>query len=346
MKKLLSVILVVAMVSSLALLSSCAVKKQQFSASDITVFDTQTIILGWESTEEEFNERADEILEKLKVYHRQYDIYHEYDGINNLKTVNDNAGIKPVKVDREIIDLLLYAKEMYDLTEGMTNVAMGSVLSIWHTYRERGLADPANAALPPMEKLKEAALHTDIEKVIIDEEKSTVYLEDPEMSLDVGAVAKGYAVEMAARYCEDKGYTGYALSVGGNVRCIGKKASGEKWEIGIQNPDLASDEAYVSKVYLEREALVTSGDYQRFYTVNGKQYHHIIDPKTLMPRDIFAAVSIITDHSGLADALSTALFNMSYEEGLALAEKEGFEAIWVYPDGTVKTTDGFNKLTK
>ena len=177
MKKLLSVILVVAMVSSLALLSSCKEKtaKQQFSASDITAFDTQSIIHGWEKTEEEFNKKADEILEILKKYHKLYDIYYEYDGVNNLKTVNKNAGVAPVKVEREIIDLILYAKEMYDLTDGLTNVAMGSVLSIWHDYRERGIADPASAAIPPMKDLETAALHTDIDKVLIDEKNSTVY---------------------------------------------------------------------------------------------------------------------------------------------------------------------------
>ena len=185
MKKLLSIILVVAMVSSLALLSSCKERttKEQFSKSDITVFDTQTVVLGWEETEEKFNSRFDEILELLKKYHKLYDIYYEYDGVNNIKTVNKNAGIAPVKVEREIIDLLLYAKKMYKLTDGMTNVAMGSVLSIWHTYRERASADPANAEIPAMEELQAAALHTDIDKVIIDEENSTVFLSDPDMKV-------------------------------------------------------------------------------------------------------------------------------------------------------------------
>ena len=345
MKKMLSVILVQALISSLALLSSCA-REQQFSRTDITVFDTQTVILGYETTESAFAEKADDILEKLKFYHQQYDIYYEYSGINNLKTVNDNAGKEPVKVDRAIIELLLYSKEMYTLTEGMTNVAMGSVLSVWHRYRERGIADPENASLPGTEELEAAALHTDIEKVIIDEEAMTVYLSDPEMSLDVGAVAKGYAVEMTAQYCEEKGYTGYALSVGGNVRCIGEKPSGDKWEVGVQNPDLSSDEAYFTKVYLTEESLVTSGVYQRYYTVAKKQYHHIIDPITLMPKDEYASVSVIAGNSGLADALSTALFNMSYEDGLALAEKAGAEVAWVYSDGTVEMTDGFSEMTE
>lgn len=347
MRKLLSVLILAVMILSPALLSSCnATLKVQFSRNEISVFDTQTVILGWETSNSAFDEKADKIMEMLENYHRQYDIYHSYDGINNLKTVNEMAGKEPVSVDREIIDLLLYCKEVYTLTGGMTNVAMGSVLSIWHEYREMGIADPESASLPPTEKLEDAALHTDIDKVVIDEEKSTVYLSDPEMSLDVGAVAKGYAVEMTAQYFEEQGYTGYAMSVGGNVRCIGNKADGSKWEIGVQNPDLSSDEPYFAKVYLTDEALVTSGNYQRSYTVAKKQYHHIIDPKTLMPRDNFASVSVVCDHSGLADALSTALFNMSYEEGLALAEKHGVKVAWVYPDGKVKMTEGFKELTK
>lgn len=345
MKRSVAVFLAAASVLSLALFSSCTLKKQ-FSKTDVTVFDTQTVILGWETDEKSFNERADAVIERLSQLHSYYDIYHEYDGINNLKTVNDNAGISPVEVSREIIDLLLYSKEMYELTEGKTNVAMGSVLSIWHDYRERGLEDPENAAVPTTEELSAAAEHTDINKVIVDEAAMTVYLEDSRMSLDVGAVAKGFAVELAAGELENEGVSGYALSVGGNVRCIGEKANGDRWEIGVQNPDLFSSQAYFAKVYLTNESLVTSGNYQRFYTVAEKQYHHIIDPTTLFPKDEYASVSVIAGHSGLADALSTALFNMSYDEGLALAEKEGAEVAWVYPDGTVKMTDGFEKLTK
>ncbi len=345
MKRTVAVFLAAVSLLSLALFSSCTTKKQ-FSKTDVTVFDTQTVILGWETDEKSFGNRADRILERLSLLHSYYDIYHEYDGINNLKTVNDNAGAAPVTVSREIIDLILYSKEMYELTEGKTNIAMGSVLSIWHEYRERGIEDPDNAAVPSIEELSQASHHTDIDRVIVDSEAMTVYLEDSEMSLDVGAVAKGYAVELVARELEAEGLSGYALSVGGNVRCIGEKANGDRWEIGVQNPDLFSSQAYFTKVYLTDQSLVTSGNYQRFYTVAEKQYHHIIDPKTLFPKDEYASVSVIAGHSGLADALSTALFNMSYDEGLALAEKEGAEVAWVYPDGTVRMTEGFEKLTK
>jgi len=344
MKRIAAIALAAAMLLTVALLVSCK-RYDQYTKNQIGVFDTQVTIVGCALSEKEFNERAEEIYACLEKYHRLYDIYYEYDGINNLKTVNDNAGKAPVAVDREIIELLLYSKEMYRLTEGRTNVAMGSVLSIWHEYRENGSEEPEKATLPPTELLQAAALHTDIEKVIIDEKSSTVYLEDPEMSLDVGAIAKGYSVEMTARRFEDEGLSGYALSVGGNVRCIGEKPSGDKWEIGVQNPDLTSAKAYIATAYLTDEALVTSGVYQRFYTVDGKNYHHIIDPETLMPKNDYASVSVISSDSGMADALSTALFNMSEDEGRALAEKAGASVAWVYPDGSVKMTKGFETLT-
>ena len=345
MKRLVSLLLAASLISSLAFFSSCA-REKQFSKTDITVFDTQTIILGCEESEAEFDKNADRMISLLSEYHKLFDIYYEYDGINNLKTVNDNAGKAPVAVDGRVIEMLLFAKEMYTLSEGKVNVAMGSVLSVWHKYREAGLDDPENAVLPTMEELQEAALHTDINKVIIDEENGTVFLEDEKMSLDVGAIAKGWSVEAVADIMESEGLTGYAMSVGGNVRCMGKKPWGDRWEIGIQNPDLTSAKAYSATVYLEREALVTSGTYQRFYTVDEKQYHHIIDPKTLMPSEHFASVSVIIEDSGKGDALSTALFNMSEKEGRALCERLGAEALWVYNDQSTKSTAGFEKLTE
>lgn len=121
------------------------------------------------------------------------------------------------------------------------NIAMGSVLSIWHKYREAGINDEENAALPPTDQLKEAAKHTDINKLIIDKEKSTVYLEDKKMSLDVGAIGKGYATEQVAQMVMKKGFTSGLLSVGGNVRAIGgKNSTSEKWNLGVQNPDKES----------------------------------------------------------------------------------------------------------
>ena len=248
-------------------------------------------------------------------------------------------------VDDKIIEMLQYAKEMHDVTNGNMNVAMGSVLSIWHNYRENGINDPASATIPPLDQLMTAADHTDIDDLIIDSENKTVYLADPEMKLDGGAVAKVYAVEKAAEWMAEQGINGYSLNVGGNIRIVGKRDDGNKWKVGIENPDTTDTELpYIEYLMLEDMSVVTSGNYQRFYEVDGKRYHHIIDPETLMPGENFRSVTVVCKSSALGDALSTALFNMNYEEGVALLEKfRDAEALWVFPDGEIKHSLRFKK---
>ena len=211
-----------------------------------------------------------------------------------------------------------------------------------------GIENPENAALPPMELLDEKAKHTDINKIIIDEEASTVFLEDPEMRLDVGAIAKGYATERVAEIMEEKGISGLLLSVGGNVRAIGGRDEKQKeWNVGIQNPDRDSDEQYLLITKVMDMSVISSGDYERYYTVDGKEYHHIIDPNTLMPAQYFTAVSILCKDSGMGDALSTALFNMSLEEGKKLIESfDNTEALWVQKDEELVYSTGFEKYIK
>ena len=166
------------------------------------------------------------------------------------------------------------------------------------------------------------------------------------MLLDVGAIAKGYAVEQIAKHLEEKGVTGYILNVGGNVRTIGM-ADGEKWKVGIENPDTENkDKPFIEYLKIAGESVVTSGSYQRYYVVNGENYHHIIDPETLMPGTKYRSVSIITNDSGLGDAMSTALFLMDYEEGKKLVDAtENVEAMWVMNDGEQLYSDGFKDYT-
>ena len=323
-------------------------QKTKYSAYYFDYFDTATTILGYETTKEAFDATCAEIESLLGEYHRLYTIYDRYADVCNLVTVNDTVdGVhQPVTVEDKLLDMLLFAKEMYQKTDGYVNVAMGSVLKLWHVYRNEGLDDPGAATLPPMDKLTAAAQHTDIDKLVLDEQNSTAYLADPQMSLDVGAIAKGYAVEAVARYLEEKGVTGYLLNVGGNIRTVGD-AAGKPWNVGIENPD-REDEAkpYIEYLHLEGQSLVTSGSYQRYYVVDGVSYHHIIDPDTLMPGTNFRSVSVLTDDSGLADAFSTALFLMPYEQGKALVEStDGVEAMWVMPDGEQRYSAGFKAYT-
>lgn len=320
----------------------------KYSTYSFDWFDTATTIVGYAESQEEFDAIADQVLATLGEYHRLYDIYRRYEGMENLCTVNEltDGAHRTVKVDRRIIDLLLYAREMHDKTGGMTNIAMGSVLKWWHDYRTLGMDDPANAAVPSMDVLTEAAGHTDIQKMVIDETASTVTLTDPAMRLDVGAIAKGYATEQVAKWLEEQGVSGWMLNVGGNVRAVGGKPDGTPWTVGLENPDKDAED-YLAYLSLTNEALVTSGSYQRYYVVDGKAYHHIIHPDTLMPAEGFLSVSVICPDAGMADALSTALFCLSVADGKTLIDSlDSVEALWVTSDGAQTASDGWNRYVK
>ncbi len=339
MKRFLAILLLVCLV-----LTGCTSGKSgptMYDATFLTLFDTVTTIKGYAESQEAFTATAKAIHDELLTYHQLFDIYNDYAGVNNLKTVNDNAGKSPVVVDRAIIDLLLDCKAYYDLTGGLVNVAMGSVLVLWHEARNDGLNDMANAYLPDQDALEAAAEHTEISCLVIDEEASTVFITDPAVRLDVGAIAKGWATQRAA----ENAPKGLLISVGGNVCATGPKdESGTPWRVGVQHPD--GGDSYLHTLNITNQCVVTSGDYQRCYTVDGKIYHHIIDPATLYPSEYWRSVTIVCSDSGLADALSTALFLLPLEEGMALLEKCGAEALWVDGAGEKYYSPGFEDLIR
>jgi len=324
----------------------------KYTDSFFDVFDTMTTVIGYAKSEAEFAAYYGQIHARLQELHKLYDIYNDYAGINNLKTINDNAGQAPVPVDRAIIDLLLFAKAWSGRTGGVANVAFGPVLRLWHDYRIAGSDDPPHAELPPPAALQAAAQHTDIDKVIIDAENGTVYLADSRMRLDVGAVAKGFAVELAAQEVAAAGLQSGIISAGGNIRTIGKPLDGVRaaWNIGIHDPSgplFADAEQILDTVYANDAAIVSSGGYQRYYIVDGKVYHHLIDPKTLLPGEYHQAVTVVAGDSGVADYLSTVLFLLPHAESRALAESlPGVEAIWIMPDGTTDVTEGMKNILK
>ena len=319
------------------------VKVQQYSS--FSYFDTISYIYSYKGDEQtEFKENCEEASSLLKEYHQLFDIYHEYANVNNLYTINKNAGKDPVVVDQKLIDFLLYAKEIYTITNGETNVMMGAVLRLWHDAREDADYNPFETYIPTMEVLTEAQLHTDINSLVIDDENNTVVISDSKARIDVGALGKGYATEKAAQLLEAKGCTGYVLNIGGNIRIIGTKNDGTGWKTGIKNPFGTSTHSLI--IEISDISCVTSGDYERYFIYEGKKYHHIIDKDTLMPAEHFSSVSILTKDSGLADALSTALFAMSYEDGKKIIDSLGnVEAIWIYKNGTIVYTDGINPLS-
>ena len=304
-------------------------------------FDTVIQLIGFTPSEQEFNEAAATAQSMLTHYHQLFNQYEEYPGIVNVCVLNQKAKDGPVQVSRDLFDLLALCQDLQNRYGSLcVNVSMGSVLSLWHEARENGLADLANAKLPDMALLQEASGHTSISDLILDRDRLTVYYADPLLQLDLGAIAKGYAAEKVRQKLLQSSMNSFILNAGGNI-CLGNppRDGRDCWSVGIQDPDNLS--SYIDVLYLSGLNVVTSGDYQRFYVVDGVRYSHLISPKTLMPAAEFRSVTVVGPDGGFCDFLSTWLFIADYEEGRALIDSlEGVEAYWLFCDGTVRMTDG------
>lgn len=320
----------------------------RYSTQFYDTFDTIIQVIGYAETQEEFEGYAGTIHQRFQELSQLYDRFYEYSGVNNIRTINLNAGVAPVEVEPELLEMLSFAKEWCQKTQGRVNIAMGPVLEIWHQYRDQysgqALAADAAGALPSMEALDDANHFSNLDKVIIDREKGTVFLEDKKMALDVGAVAKGYAAQLVADEIYEAGFRSFTISAGGNVITKDPPLDGVRnsWGIGIQDPfaDLNKPDSQSLDVALvSNRCVVTSGDYRQFYTVGDQLIHHIIDPATLWPANQYRALTVVCEDSGLGDFLSTCLFVMDYDEGRALAEELGVGVLWVFPDGRVEVND-------
>ena len=345
MKKALSIGLILSIL--LLLFTSCSdPAPEKITPQSVTwyeYFGTVSVVQSFAGDDRSsFTATTDRVRELLKEYNELYDIYHEYSGVNNIRTINKNAGVRPVTVDQRIIDLLKYGIEVYELTSGEVNIMMGATLRLWHDAREG--EDDGSHVLPSDGELLISAAHTDISSLVINEEESTVYISDPEASLDVGAIAKGFATDrIAEAIVADKELTsdGYVLNIGGNIKLIGTK-QGNSWNVGITNPDKTSEEKYATMIEAANTSIVTSGDYERYFTVDGKNYHHIIDKDTLYPASLYHSITVVCESSALADALSTALFCMEKNAGYDFVNNlDGVEAYWISTNGNPVASPGF-----
>lgn len=309
----------------LPMLGGCG--RQKYTATAYDLFDTEITLLAACEEKSTFNKMWEVCEARLRELNASFDIYNAYAGINNLYTVNQAAGREPVAVSEDVLEMLSFGKEAYQITDGRVNIAMGSVLSLWHDARETTHVVPETAALAA------AADHCDPSNIVINWELGTVYLADGEMRLDVGAVAKGWAAQQAAKALEAAGYTDFVLSAGGNVVARGVNLEEKSWTVGIQDPD--DPEGYYATMGLGDQAAVTSGGYLRYLEVDGVRYHHIIDPDTLMPADFVKSATVVCKDSALGDALSTACFLMPAEDSIALAKKLGVRVIVMDKDRNV-----------
>ena len=333
--------LAAALLVAAIVVTSALHRRTLYTTTWFDLFDTVSVVKGYARSQAEWDEQMEALHADLLHYHQLFDIYNHYDGMVNLYDVNAGAAAAPVAVEDDLYAFLDWcANTIYPETDGATNIAAGAVLSLWHDARE------SDAPAPPEEEaIREALTHCDPAGLLLDDAAQTVAFADPAMALDVGAVAKGYAVEAAAAAAEERGLQSALLNIGGNVRAIGEKANGEgAWTAGVTNP-WGGDPAYIQAVELpDGCSLVISGDYQRYFTYEGQRYSHLIDLTTGWPARYCTSVAVLTPprRGGSGDAFSTALFCLPETDGRALLDaQDGFAALWMYPDGTTAQTENW-----
>ena len=256
---------------------------------------------------------------------------------SEIDEVNEQAGIKPVKVSDDVYTLVKRAYEYSQDSQGGFDMAIGAITQLWRI----GFDD---ARKPSQEEIDQALKLVDYHKIELNDQEKTVYLKEKGMIIDLGAIAKGYITDEVVKVLKKQDVTTAIVDLGGNVYVLGHSPRGENqdWTVGIQDPNMARG-SVLGSIKERNKTLVTSGIYERYLEVDGKKYHHLFDPKTGYPFDNdIASVTIITDKSIDGDGLSTAVFSMGVKKGLEYVESElnnGTEAIFVTKDDKVYVTD-------
>lgn len=332
--------------------------RQKYSHRFFGTFDTVIDIIVYASSEDQAQEYFKYAEERFEELHKLYNGYDAYDGINNVYRINELAGVEGLEVHDDLYDLIEKSINAYHSYSDTTDISMGSLTQLWQKYQKLNSLSSEEELegedrLPSRADLEEARDNIGIDHIVLNPDARTIYVDDPQVIMDVGATAKGYAVELVAQELEDMGCDSAIISGGGNVRTIGSPKDGEraKWGVGIWDPDSdnsnPSQSNIIETVYVGQKSVVTSGDYQRFFIVDGVRYHHIIDKETMYPADNFRSVTVVHEDSFLADFLSTSCFVLDYERGRELIESvEGAECMWVLKDMTYEYTEGFKDMAK
>lgn len=251
-----------------------------------------------------------------------------------LDRVNAAAGREAVTVHADVIDVLSAALRYAELSGGAFDPTVGPLVKLWGIGTD-------NARVPSPEEIKKVLPLINWKDVVLDQAQGTVFLKQPGMALDLGAIAKGYAADEMARILQKNKAERAIIDLGGNVLAYGEKQGGKNWRIGVQDP-AGERGAYVGILEIKNKTMVTSGVYERFLIKDGVRYHHILSTTDGYPvQNKLLSVTIVTDRSIDADGLSTTVFALGYEKGKALLESLGnAEGIFIFDDGTLKATAG------
>jgi len=318
-------------------ITGCSLIQQEYEyVAEEFMMDTFVKLKVYDADKAKAEEVAQKALDEFKRIELLTNRYAQEGTAEYAKSdvikLNLAAGHSPVQVDKDVLAMLSLCKKYNKEFDGAFDVTIGPVVDLWGFGTEK-------KSVPSDEKLEERLELVDSNKMVLDEEKGTAYLVKEKMSLDLGGIAKGYATEQAAQLLRDDGIKKALINAGGNIYAIGEKDKNIPWMIGIQDP--RNPDKIIGILKLKDQVAVTSGDYQRYFEVDGKRYHHILDPRTGKPASNMMSVTVVADNSALADILSTSFFVMGVEQSLAyIAEHPGVEAVFVTQDKRIIYSPG------
>ena len=272
----------------------------------------------------------DDLFGEIQKYENKYS---RHVSESEITAVNNNAG-RPVKVSDETIEIVRSSFSFSDMSEGLFDISIGPLVDLWDIKA-------SNPHLPSEKEIEHALEKVDYNKVIIDSDNNTLFLSEQGMSIDLGAIAKGFITDKLVEYLSKTKIRSAMLNLGGNLHLYGSKPDGSLWQIGIRNP-YGSQGDYIGIIQVKNTSVVTSGIYERYFEIENKRYHHILNPKTGYPEaNNIASVSVICPSSTMADGLSTTVFLLGVDKGVKLIESlEKTEAIIITKDKKVFLSSG------
>ena len=250
-----------------------------------------------------------------------------WDQKSETSRININAGIAAVEVSKELFDLIFRAQQISKLSSGAFDLTFAAIDKLWNF-------DGRESEMPNPDTLKASVFNIGYQLIELDEESLTVFLPKKGMKIGFGAIGKGYAADSAKQLLVERGVLGGIINASGDMNTWGTKPDGSSWTIGIVNP--MNNKKVFSWFSLEHNAVVTSGDYEKFTQINGRRYSHIIDPRTGIPSQGIVSCTVFAGKAELADAIATAVFVMGVESGLFLIDQlPDIEAILIDDSGII-----------
>ena len=302
-------LIVVIMVISLVLIfTGCSNNKKAAYERDIFAMDTFITCKIISDDEALANSGLDAVEEEFMKIDQ---LTNRFEAGSEVSLLNKSAGLKPVKINEDVFSIVQTAIEWSDKSDGAFNILIGSVMDLWGFGTE-------TPAIPNEQDIAVVLNKMDYHKIFLDAEKSTIFLSEKGMVMDLGGVAKGYATDKAIERLKNLGVKNALINAGGNVFAMGVKEDGSPWIVGVQDPN--DVEGIKAVLQISDKAVVSSGDYQRYFEVAGIRYHHILDPHTGFPARASRGTTIVMKSATIADILSTTLFVLGPEKGIALAE--------------------------